>query len=108
MPTEVAFSAARTVQSQTDLGHVATDLYQRIRVLADCRFDSDSTVEITLVLVEAGGAPGHLDRYLLDPDESVQRTYEVPGTELGITAGLTQSGSCDIDVWIWGYKAPGE
>src|SRR3954451_16598024 len=56
MPTEVAFSTSRTIQTQTDLGHVATDLYQRIRVLADCRFDSDSTVEITLVLVEAGGA----------------------------------------------------
>jgi hypothetical protein len=39
-------------------------------------------VEITLVLVEAGGAFGHLDRCLLDPDESVQRTYKVPGTEL--------------------------
>jgi hypothetical protein len=83
MPTEVAFSTSRTIQSQTDLGHVATDLYQRIRVLADCRFDSDSTVEITLVLVEAGRAPGHLDRYLLDPDESVQRTYQVPARNSG-------------------------
>ena len=108
MPTEVALSPSRTIQSQTDLGHVATDLYQRIRVLADCRFDSDSTVEITLVLVEAGLAPGHLDRYLLDPDESVQRTYQVPGTELGITARPTRSGSRDIDGWIWGYKPPGE
>jgi hypothetical protein len=108
MPTEVALSTSRTSRSQTDLGHVATDRYQRIGVLADCRFDSDSTVEITVVLVEAGGAPGHLDRYLLDPDESVQRTYEVPGTEFGITAGPTQPGSCDIGMWIWGDKAPGE
>ncbi len=108
MPTEVAFSTSRTIQSETDLGHVATDLYQRIRVLADCRVDSDSTVETTLVLVEAGGAPAHLDRHHLDPDEPVQRTYEVPGTELDITAGPTQAGSCDIDVWKWGHKAPGE
>jgi hypothetical protein len=108
MPTEVAFSTSRTNRSQTDLGHVATDLYQRIRVLADCRFDSDSTVAITVVLVEAGGAPGRLYRYLLGRDESVQRTYEVPGTVLGITAGPTPSGSCDIDVWIWGYEFSGE
>jgi hypothetical protein len=108
MPTEVAFSSIATIDAATTLGHVPTDLYQRIRVLADCRFSSDSTVEITLVLEEAGGATGRLDRYLLDPGESVQRVYEVPGTGLVVRAAPVQPGSCPIDVWIWGHKLPGE
>lgn len=108
MPTEVAFSKIETIQADTDLGHVATDLYQRIRVLADCRFDSDSSVVISIGLEEAGGAPGTLDRYILDAGEVVQRVYDVPGTGIGITASPTQSGTCSIDVWIWGYKLPGE
>jgi len=78
MPTEVAFSSIETIDAATTLGHVPTDLHQRIRVLADCRSSSDSTVEIALVLEESGGAPGRLDRYLLDPGESVQRVCEVP------------------------------
>src|SRR3712207_8421111 len=56
--TEVAFSSIQTVTAPTDLGTVSTDLYLRIRVLADCRFDSDATVEIRIVLHEGGGAPG--------------------------------------------------
>ncbi|MGY1689526.1 hypothetical protein [Geodermatophilus sp. SYSU D01105] len=108
MPTEVAFSSIQTVTAPTDLGAVSTDRYARIRVLADCRFDSDATVEIRLVLHEGGGAPGDLDRFLLDPGESVQRTYDVPGTGLGIRASPVQSGPSTIDVWIWGYRAPGD
>jgi hypothetical protein len=108
MPTEVAFSSIGTIDQATTLGHVPTGSYQRIRVLADCRSSSDSTVEITLVLEEAGGAPGHLDRYLLDPGESVQRVYEVPGTGLAVQATPVHPGSCLIDVWIWGYELPGE
>jgi hypothetical protein len=108
MPTEVAFSSIGTVDAARTLGHVPTDLYQRIRVLADCRSSSDSTVEITLVLEEAGGAPGRLDRYLLDPGESVQRVYEVPGTGLVVQATPVHPGSCPVDVWIWGYRLPGE
>ncbi len=104
MPNEVAFSAIQTITAATELGNVATDLHQRIRVLADCRSSgSDSTVEIRLILVEGGGAPGDLDRYLLDPGESVQRTYEVPCTSLTVRATPTQSGPSSIDVWIWGY-----
>ena len=108
MPTEVAFSSIQTITTPTELGTVSTDLYSRIRVLADCRFDSDSTVEIRLVLEEGGGAPGDLDRFLLDPGESVQRCYDVPGTGLGVRASPIHSGSSNIDVWIWGHKAPGE
>jgi hypothetical protein len=108
VPTEVAFSSIQTITAPTDLGAVSTDRYSRIRVLADCRFSSDSTVEIRLVLHEGGGAPGDLDRYLLDPGESVQRTYDVPGTGLGVRASPIHSGSSTIDVWIWGHRAPGE
>lgn len=108
MPTEVAFSSIQTVTEPTDLGTVSTDRYSQIRVLADCRSASDSTVEIRLVLIEGGGARGDLERLLLDPGESVQRTYDVPGTSLGLRASPIHSGPNVIDVWIWGYSAPGE
>jgi hypothetical protein len=109
MPNEVAFTKSETIQQSTDLGSVQTTRYQRIRVLADCRFDSTSSVEITLVMVESGGAPGSLDRFVLAPSDSVQEVYEVPGTRILVTADPQQAGeSCDIDVWVWGYRLPGE
>lgn len=110
MPNEVAFSKTQTVQlgQSTDLGTVETRPYQRIRVLADCRFDSGTAVEIILAFVEGEGAPGWLDRYVIAPGASVQQVYEVPGVILGVSAQPTGDGTCDIDVWIWGYRLPGE
>jgi type III secretion protein HrpB1 len=107
MPTEVAFSASRNITEATDVGAFATDLYTRIRVLA-AQTSGDSTLEVRLVLLEGEGISGDLDRYLLDHGESVQRVYEVPGTRLGVYVTPLQSEASTIDVWIWGYKAPGE
>jgi len=107
MPTEVAFSASQSITEATDLGGFATDLYQRIRVLATHR-DGDTTLEVRLVFAEGEGAPGDLDRYLLDQGEFVLRTYEVPGTRILVYVTPLQSEASGIDVWIWGYKAPGE
>ncbi len=108
MPTEVALSSIETIDAATTPGHVPTDLHQRMRVLADCRSSSDPTVGTTLVLEEAGGAPGRLDRHLPDPGESVQRVHEVPGTGLVVRAQPVHPGSCPVDVWIWGHRPPGE
>jgi type III secretion protein HrpB1 len=107
MPTEVAFSASRNITEATSIGNFATDLYARIRVLAT-QTGGDSTLEVRLVISEGEGALGDLDRYLLDQGESVQRVYEVPGTRLGVYVTPLQSEASGIDVWIWGYKAPGE
>ncbi len=107
MPTEVAFSASQSITEATAIGDLATDLYARIRVLAR-QTGGDSTLEVRLVLAEGEGAPGDLDRYLLDHGESVQRVYEVPGTRLIAYVTPLQSEASGIDVLIWGYKAPGE
>lgn len=61
MPNEVAFSVSQTVDALdefTSLGTVKTRPYERIRVLADCRYDSGSNVEIIVNFVEGEGAPG--------------------------------------------------
>jgi hypothetical protein len=109
MPTEVAFFKIEQVQQQTDLGSFQTSRYQRIRVLADCRFDSGTSVEILLVLVEAGGAPGRLDRFALGPGDEVQRVYEVPGTRIAVSVTPRDPGeTANIDIWVWGYRVPGE
>jgi type III secretion protein HrpB1 len=107
MPTEVAFSASQNITEGTAIGEFATNLYTRIRVLAR-QTGGDSTLEVRLVLAEGEGAPGDLDRYLLDQGESVQRIYEVPGTRLVVYVTPLQSEASGIDVWIWGYKSPGE
>jgi hypothetical protein len=111
MPNEVAFSVGRTVEPSdgpTVLGTVETRPYQRIRVLADCRFDSGSSAEIILNFIEGEGAPGWLDRYVIAPGASVQQVYEVPGVILGVLAQPTADSPANIDIWIWGYRLPGE
>ena len=111
MPNEVAFSVTQTVEptgSLTRLGMVETRPYQRIRVLADCRFDSANPAEIILSFVEGEGAPGWLDRYVLAPGASIGQVYEVPGVILAVSAQPTADGNSNIDVWIWGYRSPGE
>ena len=45
MPNEVASAKSDLIQQSTDLGSFQTSRYQRIRVAADCRFDSTSTAE---------------------------------------------------------------
>jgi hypothetical protein len=109
MPNEVAFSTTDSVQQSTDLGSFQTSRYQRIRVLADCRSGSTSSVEIRLVLAESGGAVGYLDRYVLARGNSVQQVYEVPGTEIVVAANpQVAGGTAEIDVTVWGYRPPGE
>jgi hypothetical protein len=109
MPNEVAFAKSDSIQQSTDLGSFQTSRYQRIRVAADCRFDSTSSAVIRLILVESGGAVGDLDRYSLSRGNSVQQVYEVPGTEILVTADApVAGGTADIDVTVWGYRLPGE
>jgi hypothetical protein len=109
MPTQVAFSKTEQIQQQTDLGSFQTSRYQRIRVLADCRFDSGTSVEILLTLIESGSAPGQLDRFTLGPSDDVQRVYEVPGTRIAVSVTPQDPGeTAYVDIWVWGYRLPGE
>ncbi len=109
MPTQVAFSKTAQIQQQTDLGSFQTSQYQSIRVLADCRFDSGTSVEILLTLVESGTAPGQLDRFALGPSDEVQRVYDVPGTRIAVSVTPQDAGeTANVDVWVWGYRLPGE
>jgi hypothetical protein len=111
MPNEVAFTVTTTVEptgEMTSLGLVQASPYERIRVLADCRSASASPAEIVISFVEGEGAPGWLDRYVLSAGAVVTRVYEVPGVILAVSAQPTADAPADIDVWVWGYRRPGE
>lgn len=111
MPNEVAFSVTQTVDPTgglTALGAVQTRPYERIRVLADCRSASPGAAEIIISFVEGEGAPGWLDRYVLAPGATVGQVYEVPGVILAVSAQPTADSPAEIDVWVWGYRNPGE
>jgi hypothetical protein len=96
-----------SISKATSFDSFATDLYQQIRVRAQ-HLGGDSTLEIRLVLSEGEGAAGDLDRFLIDQGEFVQRTYEVPGTRLGVRVTPLQAEANSLQMHIWGYKAPGE
>jgi len=111
MPNEVALPVTQTVEPSgelTSLGLVETRPYERIRVLADCRSASTGSAEIIISFVEGEGAPGWLDRYVLAPGAAVGQVYDVPGVILNVSAQPTADSPADVDVWIWGYRNPGE
>jgi hypothetical protein len=110
MPNELAFSANQTVEPNggiTSLGSVETRPYQRIRILADCGHGAGAA-EIFITLVEGEGGPGWLDHYVIAPGASVQQVYEVPGVILAVSAQPTADSPANVNIWVWGYRRPGE
>jgi hypothetical protein len=110
MPNELAFSASQRVGPPfgTELGRVDTSPYERIRVLAGCNAVMGGAAEISLNFIQGEGTPGLLDRYVLAPGDVVSGVYEVPGVLLAVSAAPTTEAPAGVDVWIWGYRSPGD
>jgi hypothetical protein len=107
MPNELTFYAQQEISTSepTFLGTFRAAPYCRIRVLAYCPFDlGGGGVELSLTHIEAGSAPGALDRITLAADSSINQTYEVPGVLLGVSARAVADPPTSITVWIWGYR----
>jgi hypothetical protein len=94
--------------SGAELGRVDTRPYERIRVLASCNAFSTSAAEVAMNFIQGEGTPGLLDRYVLAPGEGMGNVYEVPGVLLAISAKPTAEATTDVEIWIWGYRSPGD
>jgi hypothetical protein len=112
MPNELIFSKSKEVSTDSPLGTVSVRRYRQIRVLAMCSPLSPSSAVIQLAFNQGlGGIPGFLDSYLLAPGDSVQQLYEVPGVLLNVVASSeagADGGTTTAEVWVWGYRLPGE
>ncbi|GKU80475.1 hypothetical protein [Paenibacillus sp. L3-i20] len=85
--------------------------YRTIRVNADNRFTSVSSVVFSLVIIENGRRVGILERFRLAPGETFSRTFNVPGEFLEIRAHALRKRNCrnnrrrdTIDVSVFGHK----
>ena len=86
-----------------ELGSVDVSPYDQIRVVADERVGSGSSVKIRLTITEGSELVAQLDTLALAPDSQVTRVYDVPGTKLTVFADAGAGAGTDaFDVLIYG------
>jgi len=92
------------VGSSKELGSVDVSPYRQIRLVADERAGSASTVTLRLTITEGNELVAQLDTPVLAPHSQITRVYDVPGRGLSIFADVAgaDSGSAGVDVLIYG------
>ncbi len=90
-------------QSKT-LGAVNVGQFAKIRVVADERAGSPTSVTIRLTITEGNELVAQLDTLTLSPHSQVTRVYDVPGVKLTVFADAAGggAGSDGLDVLIYG------
>ena len=79
--------------------------FERIRVVADERAGSGTSLSVRLTITEGNELVAQLDTLHLTPHSQVTRVYEVPGTRLTIFADAAAgSGTDSADVLVYGWK----
>jgi type III secretion protein HrpB1 len=86
------------------LGVVDVSMYDRIRLVADERIDSTSNIILRLTFTEGEELVAQLDTLLLTPHSQMTRVYEVPGTQLSVSADSVGAAGTkgSVDVLIYG------
>ena len=99
-PGGVSIPAGQSKQ----LGQVDVAKFERVRVVADERTGSVSSITIRLTITEGSELIAQLDTLTLAPHSQVTRVYEVPGTKLSIYADAAGgSGTDGLDVLVYGW-----
>jgi len=109
MATVLAFRTAVgavsiPVGGSKELGAVDVHSFRQIRVVADERVGSASSVVIRLTITEGTELVAQLDTLTLAPHSQTTRVYDVPGNKLTVFADAvgSGSGSASVDVLIYG------
>jgi type III secretion protein HrpB1 len=86
------------------LGEVDVSMYDRIRLVADERIDSNANVILRLTFTEGEELVAQLDTIVLTPHSQMTRVYDVPGTTLSIYADSVGpvNTKAALDVLIYG------
>src|SRR5581483_9036910 len=86
-----------------ELGFVDVSAFSKIRIVADERIGSPTSVGIRMTIMEGNELVAQLDVLHLTPHSQVTRVYDAPGTKLGIFAdAVGGAGSDAIDVLVYG------
>lgn len=89
--------------SSKQLAVVDVAKFRKIRVLADERAGSPTTMTVRLTMTEGAELIGELDTIKLTPSSGVTRVYDVPGTRLTIDAvAAAGAGNDGVDVYVYG------
>ncbi len=85
------------------LGIVDVSTFSQIRIVADERIGSPTSINIRLTITEGNELVAQLDILNLAPHSQATRVYDVPGDKLSIFADAVGStGSDGIDVLVYG------
>ena len=89
--------------SSKELGTVDVSPFEQIRLVADERTGSASSITIRLTITEGKELVAQLDTPTLTPHSQVTRVYSTPGTKLTIFADAAGAkGTDSLDVLIYG------
>ncbi len=93
------------VGQSKNLGAVAVQAHERIRVVAEERAGSTSNVVIRLTITESNELVAQLDTLTLARHSQVTRMYDVPGIKLTVFADAlgVGGGAAAVDVLIYGF-----
>jgi hypothetical protein len=88
-----------------ELGTVDVSHFERIRVVADERVGSGTSISVRLTITEGSELVAQLDVLHLTPHSQVTNVYEVPCTKLTIFADAAPgAGNDGLDVLVYGFK----
>jgi type III secretion protein HrpB1 len=108
MPTTLAFrtpvgGVSIPAGQSRNLGTVEVEHFSRIRVVADERVGSASSVNIRLTITEGSELVAQLDVLSLGPHTQITRVYDTPARVLTVFADAGGgAGSDGLDVLIYG------